>query len=331
MKLEQGILRPPSESKSLLLRVVRNCPWNRCRFCPAYKGERFSVRTVSEVVADIRLLASEQTNRAIRNLFLQDADALAMPVENLLDILKNIHELLPNVDRVTCYSRANTLELRESRDLARLQAAGLSRIHVGVESGCNAVLERMHKGTTFDRQKAGCLKAKAAGIALCCYVMPGLGGKELSEAHALDTGRLIREIAPNFVRLRTAMVLEGTPLAEDFRAGLFQPLTEVETVTEIERFLTEIARTKTFLASDHRINLLLDLRGSLPEEYERLMGILKSFLEMDKAEQSLFIAGRRLGLIKRMEELKWEITRLEILRQLDQVPTTPPFPVAALY
>jgi radical SAM superfamily enzyme YgiQ (UPF0313 family) len=39
---EQGPIRPPSEAASLLIRVTRNCPWNRCTFCPVYKGSRFS-------------------------------------------------------------------------------------------------------------------------------------------------------------------------------------------------------------------------------------------------------------------------------------------------
>ncbi len=50
---EQGPIRPPSEASSLLVRVVRNCGWNRCRFCPVYKGCRFSLRPPDEVLADV--------------------------------------------------------------------------------------------------------------------------------------------------------------------------------------------------------------------------------------------------------------------------------------
>jgi len=52
--LELGPIRPPSEAFSLLLRVTRNCPWNRCRFCHIYKGEKFQLRSVAEIKEDIK-------------------------------------------------------------------------------------------------------------------------------------------------------------------------------------------------------------------------------------------------------------------------------------
>ena len=50
---ELGPIRPPSEAYSLLLRITRNCPWNRCKFCGLYKGEKFSIRPVDHVIRDI--------------------------------------------------------------------------------------------------------------------------------------------------------------------------------------------------------------------------------------------------------------------------------------
>src|SRR5512139_499359 len=50
---EMGPIRPPSEAKSLLIRVTRNCPWNKCEFCHTYKGSTFSIRPVAEVKEDI--------------------------------------------------------------------------------------------------------------------------------------------------------------------------------------------------------------------------------------------------------------------------------------
>ena len=50
---EIGPIRPPSEAQSLLLRVTRNCPWNKCEFCHTYKGELFSFRSVEEIKKDI--------------------------------------------------------------------------------------------------------------------------------------------------------------------------------------------------------------------------------------------------------------------------------------
>ena len=50
---ELGPIRPPSEAYSLLIRATRNCPWNRCQFCPIYKGRKFELRSVAEIMKDI--------------------------------------------------------------------------------------------------------------------------------------------------------------------------------------------------------------------------------------------------------------------------------------
>jgi len=51
--LEQGPIRPPAEASSLLIRVARNCPWNRCTFCPLYKEKPFSIRPLEHILRDI--------------------------------------------------------------------------------------------------------------------------------------------------------------------------------------------------------------------------------------------------------------------------------------
>jgi len=57
---ETGVYRPPSEggSDSLLIRITRNCPWNRCTFCSMYKQEEFSLRSPQEVNGDIDSMAT---------------------------------------------------------------------------------------------------------------------------------------------------------------------------------------------------------------------------------------------------------------------------------
>ena len=53
MHYEGNIIRPPSEAGSLLIRITRNCPWNKCKFCGLYRGETFSIRPVEHVMRDI--------------------------------------------------------------------------------------------------------------------------------------------------------------------------------------------------------------------------------------------------------------------------------------
>ena len=330
-EIEQGPLRPPSEAESMLVRVVRNCPWNRCSFCPAYKREKFSLRNVRDVLADIEKMAAEPYSDSVKTIFLQDGDALIMPIENLEEIIRFISKSFSALERLTAYSRSNTLANKKVKDLKRLKKAGLTRIHVGVESGSGEVLKFVNKGTTAAKQLKGCQHVKEAGLELCCYVMPGLGGRRFTRQHAKDTGRLIAEIEPDHIRLRTTFVLEDTPLAEEYAKGFFEPLSEEETVKEIRAFLTELSNTKTELISDHRINLLFELEGVISDDFDRLMSIIDRFLELDAEEKTLFIAGRRLRLIKRLDDLKDNNKRERVINEKHRYEPIIPMPRSILY
>ncbi len=292
--VEQGPIRPPSEAASVLVRVSRNCPWNKCAFCPVYKGERFSLRPADEVIAELDHLARVHGADA-RSLFLQDADPLITPADALVRILEAIAVRFPNLERITTYARSRTLAKRPLADLRRLRAAGLSRVHVGLESGCDAVLSLISKGTNRAEQVLAGQRAKAAGFELSVYVMPGLGGVELSDAHADDTASALVAIQPDFVRLRTTSVVRGTPLAELVDSGTVEIPGELAMVAEIRRMLAAAEGLQTQLESDHSLNLLMELRGPLPARRDRLLAICDQVLALPERARTHFILARRLG------------------------------------
>ena len=294
MPYEQGPIRPPSEAQSLLVRVSRNCPWNRCAFCPVYKGADYSRRATDEVLADLDALRAHYGD-AVRTAFLQDANALQAPVAELLRILAGLRERFPGLTRVTSYARSATLARRSDEDLASLRAAGLTRLHVGLESGCDAVLALIDKGATRARQIEAGQRAMRAGFELSLYVMPGLGGRALSEAHADDTASAVAAIAPDFVRLRSTAVIPGTPLAALQAEGRFEPLTDLEMLPELHRFLVGLKGVTTRLESDHVLNLLPELRGDLPADHERLKLLLLAALALPQDRQRALVLFRRTG------------------------------------
>ncbi|MBN1774244.1 MAG: radical SAM protein, partial [Deltaproteobacteria bacterium] len=159
------------------------------------------------------------------------------------------------------------------------------------------------KGCTAEQAIDAGRKTLAAGFELCFYVMPGLGGRELSAEHARGTAQVVREVAataaperPLFVRLRTTAVSPGTPLDEARTAGRFELPDDVEVAREIRAFLEALGDAPLRLVSDHSLNLLPELEGEWPADRDRLLGVVDEFLGLPEDERAAFALGRRLGL-----------------------------------
>ncbi|TFG27696.1 radical SAM protein [Candidatus Thorarchaeota archaeon] len=340
---EVGPIRPPSEAKSLLIRVTRNCQWNRCAFCPVYKNRKFSVRSIDEVISDIDLLSKHVAElRAtfdtlampstdtlwslarevdpkelpafdyalkwftdgMQSVFLQDADSLVAGPESLEKILTHLREQFPWIERVTSYSRSSTILKVGEKGLIKLKAAGLDRIHVGLESGSNAVLRLVKKGATQDMHIRAGVMVKRVGFELSEYVMPGLGGKKHSETHAKETAEALNQIDADFIRLRPLAITSRAPLSLELENGNFQKLNDVEMAQELKIFIEELDGISSMILSDHILNLFADLEGKLPEEKGRMLSIINSFLDMDSEQRLLFRLGRRIGLFQSLDDMK---------------------------
>ncbi|MCF8052328.1 MAG: radical SAM protein [Desulfobacterales bacterium] len=358
---EQGPIRPPSEARSLLIRVTRNCPWNRCAFCPVYKGSRFSLRSVEHVVRDIdavhryveklrreggdlpmakvRHLAPDPSEAggdmaafqaavhwslgSMDSVFLQDANSLIMPPKDLIRVLDHLKKRFPWVRRVTSYARSHTVARISDDYLSEMASAGLNRIHIGLESGSDRVLKKIKKGVDKATQIKAGQKIKTAGMELSEYVMPGLGGRSLSEEHAAETADALNQIDPDFIRLRTLAVPNGSPLAEQIAAGEFEKMTDVETAAEIRRFIQALEGITSRIVSDHILNLFEEVEGRLPEDKPRMLDALDRFLALDAEEQMLYQVGRRLGLFSRIDDLSLDNRRRRAEQACRQFGITP--------
>ncbi len=324
---EMGPIRPPSEASSLLIRVTRNCEWNRCLFCPVYKDTEFSVRPVEHVLHDIDLirkyvdfLQTPSNNTAIqeplaydsamrwlsfnmKSVFLQDADSLVIGVHDLATILNHLKDNFPNIERITSYARSSTINKMAVEDLTILREAGLSRIHVGLESGSDKVLKLVRKGASKDIHIQAGLKVKDAGMELSEYVMPGLGGRGLSEDHAIESADALNKINPDFIRLRPLAFPVRAPLYDLVNSGQFDRCNDVEIVRELSTLIGNIEGITSYLVSDHILNLFADLKGQFPADKNTMMSILQRFLDLDEDEQLLYRFGRRLAAFTSLDDL----------------------------
>lgn len=287
---EQGVIRPPSEASSLLLRVTRNCPWNQCLFCPAYKGVKFSKRSVEEVKKDIDSMAEELSgDPGIRTAFLQDADSLVLPADDLVAILDHLREKFLEIDRITTYARARTLSHKSVDDLKRLKQAGLTRIHTGMESGSEKVLQMIKKGTTPGEVVTGGRHVMEAGIELSEYIMPGVAGKALSEEHAIKTAELLNLVRPHFIRVRTFAMHPQSPMQKMVMEGSFIPLTDDEIVGEIRLLVHHLDRMHSYFScNDFSLNLLMQVDGFLDENKESMLQELDAYLSMTKRQRQVY-------------------------------------------
>ncbi len=336
---EQGPYRPPSEAYSLLIRVTRNCPWNRCEFCPAYKGSKFQFRTVEEIKREIQLIKeaveeiratiddqreagfNEKTVNILSNnyfpenllgiaswlsrggdrVFLQDADSLVMDTDGLVEILRFIKKNFPKVKRITSYARSRTILRKDIKELELLCRAGLSRLHIGLESGYDPLLKMMKKGITAKGHIEAGRMVREAGISLSEYVLLGLGGEEMSREHAEKTASVLNKIDPDYIRIRTLMVRKNTPLYSRMEEGAFNVLGE-DSIIEEERILLEnLDGIGSHLVSDHIRNLLGELEGDFPEDKKKVLAIIDRYRGLSPDEKLNFRLGRRAHIYQSLD------------------------------
>ena len=294
---EQPPYRPPTEAYSLLVRVTRNCSWNRCEFCCMYRGQKLEIRPVEDVKDDIRSMKAhvdaikvwawangygdriDHVARAngvlwlsggeVKNVFIADSNSVIMKSEDLAEIIRFLYETFPTIERVTSYARAKTLVKKSIEELRLLRDAGLTRLHVGLETGDAELLRIIQKGATPEEMILGGKKALEAGFELSEYIMPGLGGQEMWEQHARGTAHVLNEVNPHFIRLRTLYVVPDTPLAERYERGEFTRQTTLGLLREVRLLIEELEVSSEFVVSDHIANRYMwgiDGRPSLDKE-----------------------------------------------------------------
>ena len=291
MYYEGPIYRPPSEAHSLLVQATVGCPHNRCTFCMVYKnGPRYRVRPVAEIVADLDQ-ARQTYGDEVRRVFFPAGNTIAMPTEDLCHICAHAHRVFPHLERVTVYGSSQYIHKKGPGDLKRLADAGLTRIHVGLESGDDVILRLIKKGTTADQQVEAGLWTVAAGIQLSLYVILGIGGTDRTVAHASRTAQVLNRIAPDFIRLRTFVPKIETPILKMVQSGAFEMLGPHGVLKETAN-LIRLLDAPSQLTSDHYTNYI-DLKGRLPGCRGRLIEEIDAALKRPESDFRPFFVGEQ--------------------------------------
>lgn len=280
MHYEGPIYRPPSEADSLLIQATVGCPHNKCTFCMVYKkGPRFRVRSVEGIEADL-LEARNVYGRNVQTLFFPAGNTIAMPTDDLARICLYARSLFPELKRITVYGSSQYIHRKGLEKLIRLRNAGLSRIHVGLESGDDEVLRRIKKGTDSTEQVEAGLWTREAGIELSVYVVLGIGGLERTLAHARETAFVLNAMNPEFIRVRTFLPKMNTLMLHQIKKGRFQVLSPHEVLKELA-FILENLNVTSKIRSDHYTNYL-DVSGDMPADKDRMLSSIQNGLKQDE-------------------------------------------------
>jgi radical SAM superfamily enzyme YgiQ (UPF0313 family) len=283
---EHLVIRPPSEARSLLVRVVRGCNWNRCRFCGIYDlfGTPYSTRSLDEVLRDIDALY-DMYGDIFRTAFIGDANPLDLDTDFLVKVLAHLREKFPRVNRVTSYARASSLQKKTGQDLKAIHEAGLDRVHVGLESGSNRVLKFQMKGTSQKQLIEAGQKAMESGMEISYYFLSGLGGEDLWEEHAIESARVFTEVKPHFIRVRRLFIHPMSKLMEKVRSGEFREQTPEGTVIELRMLLENIDAEGTTFTCDHANNFL-PVHGTLNADKVQLLDLIDNFLSLPEEKRA---------------------------------------------
>ena len=275
MHYEGNIIRPPSEANSILLQVTVGCSHNKCRFCGAYRGERFRIKSDAVIMEDIAF-AAEYCRRQ-RRVFLCDGDALIIPQKRLLPILKAIEKQLPWVTRVGVYANTKSIKMKTPDELKELKEHGLGIAYMGLETGDDVTLKKVRKGATSDTMIKMGKKMREAGIKLSITVLLGIAGPERSTIHAKETGRVLSGIDPEYVGALSLMLYPDADLYQEYKSGEFILLEPNEMLEELRIMIEHTNMSRGLFHANHASNYL-PIRAVMPKDKESTLQLIDEAL-----------------------------------------------------
>jgi len=277
LRYEGNVFRPPSEARSYILQCTIGCSHNRCIFCAMYKDKKYRIRSLEEIKADIRMAKIYYGD--LQKVFLADGDALAMPCEDLLEILATLYRTFPSLNHVGIYAGPDSILAKEMSELTALKAAGLTIAYLGVETGDPQLLQDIRKGVDYDGMTEAGRKIVSSGIQLSAIVLLGLAGRgERSIEHARNTARICNDIDPHYLAALTLMLVPGTILYRRAEKGEFELPDAFEILEEMKILVEGLQLSGCEFRSNHASNYL-PIKGRLPEDKENLLGVINAIIE----------------------------------------------------
>nr|MDO8114293.1 radical SAM protein [Candidatus Sigynarchaeota archaeon] len=275
------LIRPPCEAFSVLIGVTEGCTWGKCKFCGVYDGkslvQRYRVRPWDSIKNDIDM-AWLETGGSAKRVFLAGGNALSAPTGLLIDILKYLRHRFPHLDQVSSYAKNHDILKKSDADIRQLADLGLTTVYMGLESGSDALLKYMNKGTRVAGMIRAANKVMAASIRLSVYVILGLGGNLFPE-HATETAKALTEMNPDFIRFRSLNFIPNAALYDEWKSGKFKELRPVEILQEQLYIIKNLGDGVTSMVLNDHVSNFSDIKGKMPADKELMVNALEATIE----------------------------------------------------
>jgi len=264
------LYRPPSEANSLIFQVTLGCSFNECSFCDMYRSKEYSEKPWGEVKLEIDMMAKQMPETT--RIFLADGDALNLKTDYMIQIVKYLYELFPNLERISCYAMPMNLLKKTPEELEKMQKAGLNMLYLGIESGSDIILKKVTKGATSQTIIRACLKAIDAGYILSCMVILGLGGKTYTKEHIKGTAEVLSAVSPQYAAALTLYLENG--IKNEFLTKFdepFIPVTDDQALDELEDLISQIdAKREVIFRANHGSNAY-NIKGVFPRDKSSML------------------------------------------------------------
>ena len=271
------LFRPPAEADNIIIQATYGCSYNNCSFCSMYKSKKYTKRDIEDIYKEIDILSISFPNT--HKVFLADGDALSLPTEYLVNILKYLKKSFPSLRRVSVYATAQNLLVKNDDELKLLYENKLNLIYFGIETGSDVVLKKITKGVNSSEIIQSLNKASKANIKISATVILGIGGQNYSKEHIIKTANIINQTKVNYLSTLQLGLEEDVKdkFYDNFRD--FIMLDDVEVLEEQTEFIKLLSPTnKVIFRSNHASNAL-HLTGTLPKDKSKLLDELNRALE----------------------------------------------------
>jgi radical SAM superfamily enzyme YgiQ (UPF0313 family) len=269
------IYRPPSEAKTLLLQVSVGCSHNLCAFCGMYKDIRFRIEPIEQIEEELR--EARDLRPDAKRIYLVGGDPFVLSFEQLKIIAEKIKEYLPDCERISMYTRITNIKTKTTEELKALRTLGINHLYIGIETGHDETLTRIHKGNTADEAVRECRRLEEAGIAYHGIYVNGLAGRNKGKLSALETAKLFNQLKPKSIGITSLVLVPGTELYEQKLKGEFVEATEFERVQELKYFIEQL-ETKTKVFANH-VSMATPVLGKIPGDKTKMLKVLQDTID----------------------------------------------------